>query len=282
MFTLEELDVATVRAAWQRAGFVHVRGVLEPSVTEALAASVDALAERTRARSPDRPLSDQGAASVRMKNIIEQSADFDSLIVHPRVIEILEWFMGRWFKLLGSEAFTRVAETEFLLPFHTDGGPLLQRVVPTAESDAIQVKVQFFLTDADMPDVGQLIVIPGSHLRIPAVAEPNCYVEEANSYVRDNSMPPGAVPVPARAGDITIHTHSLWHGVGPNPSGATRRSVILRYGQPWCAAHDYERYEREVLRRFPEPNWRHLGYVEEGADPADVYKPREGQVTAQT
>jgi hypothetical protein len=280
MFTVADLDADRVRAAWQRDGFVHVRGVLEPPVTDALAATVGELAEQMRARFPDRPLSDQGPASVRMKNILELASDFDPLIVHPQVTPILELFMGRFFKLLGSEAFTRAEETEFLLPFHTDGGPLLQRVIPAPEGSAIQVKVQFFLTDADAPGVGQLIVIPGSHLRIPAVAEPNCYVEEANSHCRDGGLPPGAVAVPARTGDITIHTHSLWHAVGPNPSGALRRSVILRYGQPWCVPHDYVRYDAGVLARFPESQWRYLGHAEDGADPSDVYKPREDAVPA--
>jgi ectoine hydroxylase-related dioxygenase (phytanoyl-CoA dioxygenase family) len=273
VFTLADLDSATVRATWQRDGFVHVRGVLDQTTTDSLSESVLAMAERKRAAFPDQPLSDQGAASVRMKNILEESIDFDELVVHPEVIPILEWFLGAWFKLLGSEAFTRAEESEYLLPFHTDGGPLLQRVIPTPESHAIQLKVQFFLTDADRPDSGQLLVIPGSHLRMPAISEANCYVEEANSHVQDGGMPPGAVAVPARTGDITIHTHSLWHAVGPNPAGAIRRSVILRYGQPWCTPHDYERYNEDVLGRFAPETWRYLGHIEDGSDPASVYKP---------
>lgn len=257
--------------SWRRDGFVHVPGVLSPAEVERMRTAVDDLAERKR-RAGGAP-SDQGAASVRVKNVLEMTAAFDGLVFHERVMPLVESFLGADFRLLSSEAFTRHPETGLLLGFHTDGGPLLQRVIPAPHGNAIQIKVQFFLTDADRSGSGQLIMIPGSHQRIPQVATANCYVAEANDQVVGDRLPEGAVQIPARAGDITVHTHSTWHAVGPNVRGGVRRSVILRYGQTWCLPHDHAALSGETLRRFPRGMWRRLGYFGESPDPTAGYKP---------
>jgi ectoine hydroxylase-related dioxygenase (phytanoyl-CoA dioxygenase family) len=234
--------------------------------------AVDDLTDNKRRSTVEGPLSDQGHATVRVTNILEKTTAVDGLVFSPVVVSVLTCLLGEHFRLLGSEAFTRGHDEQFLLGFHTDGGPLLQRVLVAPEGHALQVKVQFFLTDVDHPDRGQLLVVPGSHRRLPAVAEANCYVDEANRHVRDGHTPPGTVVVPARAGDISIHNHSTWHAVGPNTSGHIRRSVILRYGQPWCAPHDYVAYQAAVLDRFSTEDRRRLGDLPV-ADPAAAYKP---------
>ncbi|WP_326615220.1 phytanoyl-CoA dioxygenase family protein (plasmid) [Streptomyces scopuliridis] len=259
--------------AWRRDGFVHVPSILPPDTVKRMRSAVDELAERKRREVTEGPLSDQGEASVRIKNVIAATDAFDELVFHPRVMPVLERFLGTDFRLLSSEAFTRHPSEDFLLGFHTDGGPLLQRVIPGPQSNAIQAKVQFFLTHADQPGQGRLIMVCGSHQQVPKEALPNCYVAEANDQVAEGRLPDSAVEIPARAGDITVHTHSTWHAVGPNLQGGIRRSVILRYGQSWCVPHDHVTLGPEVLDRFPRERQRMLGYLGDSADPAASYKP---------
>ena len=75
---------------------------------------------------------------------------------------------------------------------------------------------------------------------------------------------PGAVQLCARAGDAAIFTHSLWHGVAPNRSRRSRKTLIYCYSQMCFRAFDFDGHTPEVLDRCTPRQRRLLGDL--GAD----------------
>ena len=84
----------------------------------------------------------------------------------------------------------------------------------------ISMKVGYFLTDLPEPGMGNLCVVPGSHLR----GRPQLAMGE---------QPDGAVEVTARAGDAILFDRRLWHSASNNHSDVTRVFVTVGYSYRW-------------------------------------------------
>lgn len=87
----------------------------------------------------------------------------------------------------------------------------------------ISMKVGYFLSDLTEPGMGNLCVVPGSHLR----GRPELAVGE---------QPDGAVEVTARAGDAVLFDRRLWHSASNNHSDVTRVFVTVGYSHRWLRA----------------------------------------------
>lgn len=103
-------------------------------------------------------------------------------------------------------------------------------------------KVAYWLSDASSEGMGNLCVIPGSHLTNQRPA-------------KIHSPSPDGVPLCLRAGSAVIFDRRLWHSRSPNRSTVTRKTVFLAYTFPWVRS-------RDVLTPGGEPpansKWREL------------------------
>lgn len=118
------------------------------------------------------------------------------------------------------------------------------------------LKVGFFLTDLLEPNMGALMVVPGS-LRMDG---PPVHLEGE----RD---PVGAVELKLRAGDAVIFGQGTWHAGAPNYSHQAR--VVLYYGYSYRILRptDYDSMPAELLakcsaigRQLLGAKSTHLGY----------------------
>lgn len=80
------------------------------------------------------------------------------------------------------------------------------------------INLSLYLDDSTS-DNGCLEVVPGSHL-LPDD-------EDVEAVKRSGAC----APVPAGAGDVTLHDVRLVHGSGPNPGGTLRRSIIVEFAR---------------------------------------------------
>lgn len=98
--------------------------------------------------------------------------------------------------------------------------------------------MQLFLTPLREQGSGNLVLLPGSHLR-PLPPRGSLPTQAA-----------GQVVVLAKPGDIVVWDGSLLHRVEPNGGAQERLSVILAYGFSWLQPSDYgapsEEFEREA------------------------------------
>jgi len=141
--------------------------------------------------------------------------------------------------------------------WHEDGGR------QTADLDfraRLSVKLAWWLSDCDEPGYGNMEVIPGSnHWTEPLPRTPG-------------KTPEGAIPVLAKAGDVTLFERRVWHGRGTNLSDRTRAVVFYGYSPRWVTQREYPSAEQlaaaegDPLRRqlIGAPDWDtcHVGKAE--------------------
>jgi phytanoyl-CoA hydroxylase len=133
--------------------------------------------------------------------------------------------------------------------------------------------VQFFLTDLSQEDSGNFVIVPGSHRRQVSETLPGCFIPEANRYLDEGTLPPGAKQVLAEPGDSVVFHHSLWHAVAPNRSGRERKSIIFRYGHLWHRPFDFDTVSSDILKQLSPRQRRLLGDIGPDPGPKDYYKP---------
>jgi len=253
------------RRQWDRLGYLVLDNVLETAETAALLAAVDDVVAQTPA------FVDQGnggAHAFKVVNAVTRTDALDPLTDHPRVFPTLLALLGPYLQVLGTEIFLRTPGdgVEPIVPWHTDGGPTLGAFLPRRGNPALQLKVQFFLTDLTDADRGNFMLVPGSHrVALPAARR------------ETTETPPGAIQLRVRAGDAVIFPWSLWHAVAPNHGTATRRSVTLRYGQLWSRPYDYDRLPAETLARMTPRRRRLFGDLGPAPDPVAFYYPNEAE-----
>ncbi len=208
---------------------------------------------------------------------------FDYLIDHPKAFDVVTYLMGPYIQAMGCHIFVRrpcVNSIENNIgKFHTDSGPSLQRILPVPGNLPLQLKVQFFLTDILGENESNFIAIPGSHLRHVNYHHPYCLIPDCNKYLEQGLMPPGAIQLKVKAGDVLIHMLNLWHAVAPNESGNTRRSISIRYGQMWFRDQHFKDYRDILLPRMTPRQRRLIGDYGENP-PSDIgYRAPDDQVT---
>jgi len=84
----------------------------------------------------------------------------------------------------------------------------------------VSVKVGYFLTDLPTSGMGNLCVVPGSHLA-------------GRPTVPFGAQPPGAIEVIAAAGDAIVFDRRLWHSASTNHSPQTRIFLTVGYSHRW-------------------------------------------------
>jgi len=141
--------------------------------------------------------------------------------------------------------------------WHEDGGR------QTADLDyraRLSVKLAWWLSDCDAPGYGNMEAIPGSnHWTDPLPRTPG-------------QDPEGAVPVLAKAGDVTLFERRVWHGRTTNLSERTRAVVFYGYSPRWVTQREYPSAEQlaaaegDPIRRqlIGAPDWDtcHVGKAE--------------------
>src|ERR1051326_6508422 len=197
--------------SYQETGYLVIRQALSPAEVDGYLTVVDELAARLRAQEAfDEMQLERGHThSVRVRNAVGLEPRLASLMDHPAVFPRLPDIIGPYLRLIGSEVFVRQPEPTPMLPFHTDGGPAMQMVSIDQPARALQLKVQFFLTDVSEPDSGNFSLVPGSHRTLPSETTYGCFIPEANAYLDAGGLPPDVVQVAARPGDAVIFPYSL-------------------------------------------------------------------------
>ena len=122
------------------------------------------------------------------------------------------------------------------ISWHFDGGSPALTV--NGLRPLVSLKVGYFLTDLLEPDMGQLMVVPGSHLK------------PGGPVIRPGETDPeGAIQLHVRAGTAVLFQQRLWHSGAPNRSLATRIVLYYGYCYRWQKPIDYDRMPEELLAK---------------------------------
>ncbi len=251
---------AQQRAAFDRDGYLIVRGALDPGHVERLIESVDRVWADHRDGEPV-----AGAEALHLLGFCGTDVRFIEMLDLPSTLPLVV-------DLLGSNIFMYhchldvhppvVGEKPPVWMWHQDGG--VQNL--DLESDPrpmMSVKIAYFLTDLSEPGRGNFVVLPGSHisntLPRPEPGEPM-------------TDPAGATPVLADPGDAVIFDRRLWHRRSDNRSELTRKALFYGYTYRWVRARDELFIDTAVAGAITPLREQLLGA---GASPIDYWIPEE-------
>jgi len=265
-------------SSWENDGIILIKDVLTPEEVshyrEEVNKFLDSYEKDSNVNSTAHA---HGKEFFHILNIISHNSSFDKFIDHEKIFDIVTFLTGPYVQLMGLDLFVRKPNKmpNDICRFHTDGGPSLQKILPTDGNLPLQFKVQYFLTDMHQNDMSNFIYIPGSHKKRVEHNDLFCTVPSCNEYLDRGQLPENAIELKVSAGDVLIHPWSLWHCISNNKSEIIRKSVSVRYGQMWLKS-SFLQVNGLLLNRLT-PRQRRL-LCDFGEARADCYRPPLDQI----
>ncbi|MFN3648565.1 MAG: phytanoyl-CoA dioxygenase family protein [Armatimonadota bacterium] len=207
-------------------GFLVIPGALtSEEVTACLGA-----AERAHAAHPPEEWSQLGA-------LYEREPAVEPLIDHPSVLPKVRALLGDHF-ILQSSWCTRSPAHFPGQRFHQDGSSVYEFRRLGTPVPLLQLRIGFFLTDQSRPDMGNMVLVPGSH----NASEP---------------LPPGTQPeelpiaqvICGRPGTALLFHQGVWHCGTRNAMDFPRYIQHMVYAPPWLVPSDRRGNDSEFLAR---------------------------------
>ncbi len=215
-------------------GYLHLRGVLEPAELAAVREAetrVTGPAMTLPLKSPDYKYHTDPETGRPVLFRVEVLQQKDPVIMklhgNPRILAIMQSIFGADFLPFSFNMVFKAPGFGPSVPWHRD--PAYCRIDHG-------INCGIYLDDADAEN-GMISVMPGSHKRASRIQLQDAIHEHGFNL-------PGAVPVPAKAGDLVIHNENVLHGSRTVRSQRQRR--VIYYGA---------RSIREQLARGLDINW---------------------------
>jgi ectoine hydroxylase-related dioxygenase (phytanoyl-CoA dioxygenase family) len=207
-------------------GYLVIPDALTPAEVEALLAA---------ARRAHEPLGTDQWRQVGA--LYEQESAVEPLIDHPSVFPKVRALMGDYFILQSS--WCTLSPAGF--PggrFHQDGSGVYQFRRLALPTPLMQLRIGFFLTDQSDPDMGNMVMVPGSHnasLPLPNGAS----LEEI----------PIAEVICGKPGTALLFHQGVFHCGTTNARDHARYIQHMVYAPPWLIPSDRRRNDPEFLAR---------------------------------
>jgi ectoine hydroxylase len=249
---VREDERSLLRAAFERDGYVLIEGALSADEIGRLTDAVD------RVRGAERGDED---GPLHLLAFCGREGAFLELLDHPRTMPLIVDTLGSNVFMYHCHLDVHPPETPGLARpwmWHQDGG-IVNRDLDGSPRPRLSVKVAYFLTDVSEPRMGNLVVLPGSHLEDSIARPPH----------DDNDLP-GSLPVLARAGDAVVLDRRVWHMRSPNLRGRTRKALFYAYTFRWVRARDDLDIRADLLPLITPIRAQLLGY---GASSIDFWMP---------
>ena len=210
---LDQKFVAAVQRRFAKQGYLCFDGALTQAEVAAANDALDTLELPTRGDL--RPLIDKGDV-------------FLEHLVHQRVLPYVLALLGGNIVVMGS-CCTVIPPGAGSMVWHEDG----PRPWPYPEVDGkrafVTLRVGIFLEDLTETNRGNLVVLPGSHLRP---------FHEGGERSKMASLP-GVRPLLVKAGSVVMFHNALWHSTAPNTMDHDRRALYYGFAPSWHRIVDY-------------------------------------------
>ncbi|MEN3359141.1 MAG: hypothetical protein V7637_3123 [Mycobacteriales bacterium] len=215
------------RGAFEREGYIVLRGVLGADEIGRYTGIVDRLYERCRRSGR---IADGGA--LHQLSAVPTCPDLAPLVDHPRVLgpvcSLLGWNVHVYHSHIDVHPRVR-GDKPYRFEWHQDGGRQ-NRELETDPRPRLSVKAAYWLSDVSQPGRGNFRVVPGSHRTNWIDGPPRRDVPWPD--------PAGAIEVLADPGDVVLFDRRIWHARSDNHSDVTRKAVFFGYTYRWVRGRD--------------------------------------------
>lgn len=196
-------------------GYLHLKNVISPQELAALRAFEEKVSEPAQAETipsthyqyATDPATGQRVL-YRINATFLRGGPFLEVYGHPALLSIGEAIFGPNFVPLGLNMVIKRPGYGVSIPWHRD--PSGFRLQPG-------INAGIYLDDAT-PENGMLYVVPGSH-------KLDCRIDLQELVEEHGFAIPGAIPVPAKAGDVVVHSENVLHGSRVSHGHSTRRVI---------------------------------------------------------
>ncbi len=192
----------------------------------------------------------------------EKDPAFEPLIDHPSVFPKVRALLGDYF-ILQSSWCTRSPAGFPGGGFHQDGSGVYEFRRLGPPTPLMQLRCGFFLTDQSQPNMGNMVLIPGSqNARLPL----------------DRSTPLEKLPIAqiiqGRPGDCLMFHQGVWHCGTKNEMDYDRYIQHMVYAPPWLVPSDRKGNDPGFLERTTPLRRALLGEWKRPEEPFGVGYPR--------
>ena len=251
------------RAAFDRDGYLILRGVLDPAEVAHYTGIVDRLYQRCERSGRTAP-----GAALHQLCAVATCPDLAPLLDTPRVLGPVWSLLGWNVHVYHSHVDVHPpvpAGKPYRFEWHQDGGRQ-NRELETDPRPRLSVKAAYWLSDVSGPGRGNFRVVPGSHTTNWIDGPPRRDIPWPD--------PAGAIEVLADPGDVVLFDRRLWHARSDNHSRIVRKAVFFGYTYRWIRTRDdipawsadFTPVQRQFLGLLDETSGDHAW----GHDPATV------------
>jgi ectoine hydroxylase len=209
-------------------GYLVIPDALTPAETvECLAAS-----KRAHASYP------QGEWR-QLGHLYETEPAIEELIDHPAILPKIRALLGDYFILQSAWCTLQPAQTKGG-GYHQDGSSVYDFRRLAVPTPLMQLRVGYYLTDQSDDDMGNMVMIPGSHnaaLPLPREIKAD-----------DNDLPIRDI-VCGKPGTALLFHQGVFHRTGRNARDFDRYTMHMVYAPPWLIPSDRARNDPEFLER---------------------------------
>lgn len=216
--TLLQPLTANERRGFERDGYLVVPQALDAATVDRLVTLAHARDERFHAQtdiSPYHTLNEHDLVAVDESwlELVDPPRTF------PKVVGILGWNIQVFHTQLLVTPPAPAGAEPVAYGWHQDNNRM-NLDLDSSPQPRISVKVGYFLTDLPRSGMGNLWIVPGSHLA-------------GRPELPPGEQPAGAEPLLAAAGDAVLFDRRLWHSASTNTSDTTRVFVTVGYAHRW-------------------------------------------------
>ncbi len=243
-------------ASYRSNGFISVENVLSADELAALRHVTDEFVEQSRNVSANTAIYDlePGHSTAqprvrRLKNPAGAHAVYDGILRHPRILDIVSQLIGPALWSNGNKLNMKSAAFGSPIEWHQDWA-----FYPQTNDDLLAVGVAI---DDMALENGCMLMVPGSHVGPLYDHHQDGVFVGAVTDARFNPEQEEVVPVPVKAGGISIHHARTLHASAPNTSSKSRRLLLIQYcaGDAWpiMSVPSWEAHVASFVRGAPTP-----------------------------
>ena len=169
----------------------------------------------------------------------ESEPAIESLLDHPALLPKVRALLGDYFIIQSTWCTLQPAHTE-AGGYHQDGSGVYEFRRLAIPTPLVQLRIGYYLTDQSRPDMGNMVMIPGSHATpttLPADIRPD-----------QDDLPIHEVICGAPGTALLFH-QGVYHRTGANHMDFDRYTMHIVYAPPWLIPSDRTQNDPAFMAR---------------------------------